>query len=82
MPLDNFLLMNMYTILKDRQSHTKKHLLKYFKTFPISNCWSTISDNVILITINPLKFGGGVTCNCSCFEIDQEMDAILLIIDI
>ena len=21
-------------------------------------------------------------CNCSCFEIDQEMDAILLIIDI
>jgi hypothetical protein len=22
------------------------------------------------------------TCNCSCFEIDQEMDAILLIIDI
>jgi hypothetical protein len=25
---------------------------------------------------------GGKTCNCSCFEIDQEMDAILLIIDI
>ena len=22
------------------------------------------------------------SCNCSCFEIDQEMDAILLIIDI
>jgi hypothetical protein len=21
-------------------------------------------------------------CNCSCFEIDEEMDAILLIIDI
>ena len=25
---------------------------------------------------------GGKSCNCSCFEIDQEMDAILLIIDI
>ena len=25
---------------------------------------------------------GGKRCNCSCFEIDQEMDAILLIIDI
>ena len=25
---------------------------------------------------------GENTCNCSCFEIDQEMDAILLIIDI
>ena len=25
---------------------------------------------------------GKKTCNCSCFEIDQEMDAILLIIDI
>ena len=25
---------------------------------------------------------GEKTCNCSCFEIDQEMDAILLIIDI
>ena len=25
---------------------------------------------------------GGKMCNCSCFEIDQEMDAILLIIDI
>ena len=25
---------------------------------------------------------GGKTCNCSCFEIDQEMDAILLIIGI
>jgi hypothetical protein len=24
---------------------------------------------------------GGKRCNCSCFEIDQEMDAILLIID-
>jgi hypothetical protein len=24
----------------------------------------------------------GKTCNCSCCEIDQEMDAILLIIDI
>ena len=24
----------------------------------------------------------GKSCNCSCFEIDQEMDAILLIIDI
>ena len=24
----------------------------------------------------------GKRCNCSCFEIDQEMDAILLIIDI
>jgi hypothetical protein len=24
----------------------------------------------------------GKTCNCSCFEIDQEMNAILLIIDI
>ena len=23
-----------------------------------------------------------ITCNCPCFEIDQEMDAILLIIDI
>jgi hypothetical protein len=27
-------------------------------------------------------FIGGKRCNCSCFEIDQEMDAILLIIDI
>ena len=26
--------------------------------------------------------GGGGRCNCSCFEIDQEMDAILLIIGI
>ena len=26
--------------------------------------------------------GGGKRCNCSCFEIDQEMDAILLIIGI
>ncbi len=25
---------------------------------------------------------GEKTCNCSCFEIDQEMNAILLIIDI
>ena len=25
---------------------------------------------------------GGKGCNCSCFEIDQEMDAILLIIGI
>ena len=25
---------------------------------------------------------GEKRCNCSCFEIDQEMDAILLIIDI
>ena len=25
---------------------------------------------------------GDKSCNCSCFEIDQEMDAILLIIDI
>jgi hypothetical protein len=25
---------------------------------------------------------GEKSCNCSCFEIDQEMDAILLIIDI
>ena len=25
---------------------------------------------------------GGKRCNCSCFEIDQEMDAILLIIGI
>ena len=25
---------------------------------------------------------GEKTCNCSCFEIDQEMDVILLIIDI
>ena len=25
---------------------------------------------------------GEKPCNCSCFEIDQEMDAILLIIDI
>ena len=25
---------------------------------------------------------GKKSCNCSCFEIDQEMDAILLIIDI
>jgi hypothetical protein len=25
---------------------------------------------------------GEKICNCSCFEIDQEMDAILLIIDI
>jgi hypothetical protein len=25
---------------------------------------------------------GEKTCNCLCFEIDQEMDAILLIIDI
>jgi hypothetical protein len=25
---------------------------------------------------------GGKSCNCSCFETDQEMDAILLIIDI
>ena len=25
---------------------------------------------------------GGKMCNCSCFEIDQEMDAILLIIGI
>ena len=25
---------------------------------------------------------GGKSCNCSCFAIDQEMDAILLIIDI
>jgi hypothetical protein len=25
---------------------------------------------------------GKKRCNCSCFEIDQEMDAILLIIDI
>jgi hypothetical protein len=25
---------------------------------------------------------GGKRCNCSCFEIDQEMDAILLIISI
>ena len=25
---------------------------------------------------------GGKRCNCSWFEIDQEMDAILLIIDI
>ena len=25
---------------------------------------------------------GGKWCNCSCFEIDQEMDAILLIIGI
>jgi hypothetical protein len=25
---------------------------------------------------------GGKMCNCSCFEIDQEMDAILLIISI
>ena len=26
--------------------------------------------------------GGGGRCNCLCFEIDQEMDAILLIIGI
>ena len=26
--------------------------------------------------------GGGGRCNCSCFEVDQEMDAILLIIGI
>ena len=25
---------------------------------------------------------GEKSCNCSCFEIDQEMDSILLIIDI
>jgi hypothetical protein len=25
---------------------------------------------------------GEKSCNCSCFEIDQKMDAILLIIDI
>ena len=25
---------------------------------------------------------GGKRCNCSCFELDQEMDAILLIIGI
>ena len=25
---------------------------------------------------------GEKSCNCSCFEIDQEMDAFLLIIDI
>jgi hypothetical protein len=25
---------------------------------------------------------GEKSCNCSCFEIDQEMEAILLIIDI
>jgi hypothetical protein len=25
---------------------------------------------------------GEKSCNCSCFEIDQEMDAILLLIDI
>ena len=25
---------------------------------------------------------GQTWCNCSCFEIDEEMDAILLIIDI
>ena len=49
MPLHNFLLMNMYAILKYCQTHTKKHLLNYFKTFPILNCWSTNSDNVILI---------------------------------
>jgi hypothetical protein len=25
---------------------------------------------------------GGKSCNCSCIEIDQEMDVILLIIDL
>ena len=65
MPLHNFLLMNMYTILKYCRSHTKSSNSIYFKTFPtgILNCWSNSSDNVFLIyknvTVNLLKFDFG-----------------------
>ena len=70
MPLHNFLLMNMYTILK---SHTsliayKKLFLNCFKTFPILNCWSNNSDNVSYsnITVNPLKFDFGKNLQAKC----------------
>jgi len=36
--------MNMYTILKYRRWHTKKHLLNYYKTFLILKCWSNKFD--------------------------------------
>ena len=80
MPLHNFLLMNMYSILK---SHTsliayKKLFLNCFKTFPILNCWSSNSDNVLSstpcmsnvsysnITVNPLKFDFGKNLQAKC----------------
>ena len=49
MLLHNFLLMNMYTILKYRQSHTKSSYSIYFKAFPILNDWSNNADNGVLI---------------------------------
>ena len=38
----------------------------------------------VSVTLNVMKCTriGGKRCNCSCFEIDQEMDTILLIIGI
>jgi hypothetical protein len=37
---------------------------------------------VLCLIDNPLNLLNKKKCNCSCFEIDQEMDAILLIIGI
>ena len=49
----------------------------------ISYDWC-LNKNVFLQLINVMKCTriGGKRCNCSCFEIDQEMDAILLMIGI
>jgi hypothetical protein len=47
MPLRNFVLMNMYTILKYCRLHKKSSYSIYFNTFSILNLNS--SDNVILI---------------------------------
>ena len=61
MPLRNFLLMKMSTILKYRRSHTKSSYSIYLKTFPILNCCSNNSNNVgfFNITVIPLKFDFG-----------------------
>jgi hypothetical protein len=59
-PLRNFQLMEISTILKYGRLHTKSSCSIYLETFPILNCCSNNSNNVYFnITVIPLKLDIG-----------------------
>jgi hypothetical protein len=52
----------------------------YYFYIGLWNCSDSVTFNFVLL-LN-VRASGEKRCNCLCFEIDQEMDAILLIIGI
>jgi hypothetical protein len=68
----------MFTLTLQISKLTKAVVLN---SFPHGRFWQFVYKENVRCT-RLMQRSLQKTCNCSCFEIDQEMDAILLIIDI